>query len=142
MAYQTQMNGRPESPIRRAARNMADVWRDGLTLAELQTRLFAIELSSAARRSRSAGAIAVGGGVLAVASLPILLVALASVLMDAGLSPAASFGITGAGGLVLAIILLAVGWRGLSCNLRDFPRSSVELKRNFDWLKETMHQDL
>lgn len=142
MAYQTQMNGRAESPIRRAARNMADVWRDGLTLAELQTRLFAIELSSALRRSRIAGAVAAGGAVLALASLPIVLVAIACFLIDAGLSPAASFGITGASALVLAIILLAMGWAELSRNMRDFPRSGVELKRNFDWLKETMHQDL
>ncbi len=142
MAHQTQMNGRPESPIRRAARNMADVWRDGLTLAELQTRLFAIEFSRVVRRSRVAAAVTAGGAVLAMAALPILLAAIASLLIDAGLSAAASFGITGGSALVVATILVTIGWAGISRHLRDFPRSTSELKRNFDWLKEVMHQDL
>lgn len=141
MVCQTQMNGRHESPIRGAARNVADVWHNALSLAELQGRLFLVELAGAARRSSVAAGLLAIGAVLGLAALPIILVCFSCLLIDAGLSAAAAFGIIGGTTLVIAIVLALVGYSQVARSFRDFPRSRVELKRNYQWLKETVRQD-
>jgi len=141
MAYQTQMNGRQESPIRGTARGVADVWHDALSLAELQGRLFAAEMTGAARRSRIAAGLLALACILALAGLPVLVVALGCLLIDAGLGPAAAFAIAGVTPIIVGIVVGAVGWHQMSLTFREFPRSRLELRRNFDWLKQTLRHE-
>lgn len=139
MAHQTQMNtnGSDEHTARDVARSAADLWHHILTLSELQIRLVAVELGAIIGPARIPFCVLATGCVLALASLPVVLVSLALVLMETtDLTPAGAFAVTSVLAVSLAGALIIVGWHQLRRKATGFPRSRQEWKRNWSWLKE------
>ena len=139
MAHQTPMNtnGSDEHAARDVARSAADLWHHILTLSELQMRLVAVELSAIIGTARVPVCILATGCVLAFASLPVVLVSLALVLMETtDLTPVGAFAVTSLLAVSLASALVLVGWLQLRSKATGFPRSRQEWKRNWSWLKE------
>ena len=127
------------SPQRAVAHSIADLAHDASVLCELQTKLFKAELETAGQKIVPPIALFALAGVVALASLPLLLVCFAFVLVEvAGLSHWLSFLLAAALGLVLAAVLGAAGYFALKRFGSPFERSQAELKRNLEWFRGSM----
>jgi len=134
-------NGTGESPVREAARSAAGVWHHVLTLAELQVRLFLVEVGEGLTGLRTAAIVVMGGCVLALAALPVLLVCLALTLVEAAhVSPAAAFAIVALLSLTISGAMVVGGAKRLQRAI-TVPRSSSEWKLNWSWLKTTLQEE-
>jgi hypothetical protein len=143
MVRQTQMNGKRavESPVRVAARSAAGLWHHVLTLVELQIRLVGKELSQVLSRAGMAAGLIFVGGVIALTAMPIVLIAVALVLVEAlGLSPAGAFALTALLAFLVAAGLILAGWWQLRKGV-DLPRSREEWRLNWNWLKTTLREE-
>jgi uncharacterized membrane protein YqjE len=112
---------------------------DVLTLVELQAELLQVDLKDwMSGFVKSMIALTVGL-VLALASLPVLLMAFGYFLNDVtSLSLAASMLIAGVSGLVLALILAGIGYWMLKSGRGMLRRFKAELRHNVRWLKEVL----
>jgi hypothetical protein len=107
-----------------------------LTLGELQARLTAIEIRQNLDSVKNGGALFVAGSILAIASLPVVMVGLAELLVSElgmkrgyALLSAATTAIVIAG----ACIVIARSW--LRKKPFGFPLASEEFARNMNWLR-------
>jgi len=127
------------SPQRAVAHSIADLAHDASVLFELQTKLFKAELGTATQRVVTPIALFAVAGVLAIISLPLLLVCFAYVLVEvADLSHWLSFLLAAALGLVLAGLFGGIGYVFLKKLGSPFPRSQAELQRNIEWFRGSM----
>jgi uncharacterized membrane protein YqjE len=112
---------------------------DVLTLVELQAELLQVDLKDwMSGFVKSMIALTVGL-LLALASLPVLLMAFGYFLNDVtSLSLAASMLIAGVSGLVLALILAGIGYWMLKSDRGMLRRFKAELRHNVRWLKEVL----
>lgn len=132
-------NGAQPFPPRAVARNMADLGHDVTTLAELQAQLLMADSRAAVRRVTGPTVIAAGAAVLALASVPILLMAIAFAFeAGTGWPTWACFLLTAAIFLTLSGLLLLVAYFGLRRSLDPFERSRTELQQNVRWLKTAL----
>jgi len=117
------------------------VVREMFLLAELQVKLARSDAREAMETmTRSIGALLISGLVF-VASVPILLMALAECLIAAGLPRPAGYAIVGTVALVGAGVVALTVWANMRAAPRAFLRSQDEMKRNFAWFQEVA-QDL
>ncbi|MBX3443939.1 MAG: phage holin family protein [Planctomyces sp.] len=138
MAHQETMNG-ADASARRFGRNLSGFAHDVATLAELQFRLLAVDLRDAKKAAGLAVMLMAAGLVLAFGMIPILLAALAYVLVDfAGWPLSAAFGVVALGAVVLAAGMAFVGWKRLTRGTATLNRSRRELKETFHWIKESL----
>ncbi|MGE5193196.1 MAG: phage holin family protein [Deltaproteobacteria bacterium] len=127
------------TPAHRAARNAAGLWHHVLSLSELQTRVFVIELGEEIRRARAAVVLIGVGCLLGLGSLPVLLSWAALALTEAGsMTPAGAFGVVSALAAVVSAALIGAGWGQLRRNAPRIARTREEWKVNWRWLKETV----
>lgn len=125
-----------KSPPRAVAHSIADLAHDASVLFELQTKLFKAELDTAGQKVVPPIVLFVLAGVIGLASVPLLLVCFAFVLVEvAQLSHWLSFLLAAALGLVLAAVLGAAGYFTLKKLGSPFARSQTELKRNLQWFR-------
>ena len=118
-----------------ATRNVSAVVQDMITLVELQGQLFAADYRESKRRV-IAGAVAIVVGVLLLmAALPVALFAMAALLISAGYSAAAAYGLAALGAALVATIAAFAGWRLARSSVTVFARSRDELTRNLETLK-------
>jgi len=116
--------------------------RDGVELAELQLQMFAADGRECARKSTSPLVMVAAGVVVGVSGLPLLLVGLAYALVELAGFPVWLAMLSGAiSGFVIGGALVIVGARWLRPQLAIWERSTGELKRNLEWLKETTGSD-
>ena len=126
----------PNRVMRRSLRHLGS---DVVTLMELQAALLRVDLRDWVRACIGALVALFVGAVLALASLPLLLLSSAYALTEfTQLSMATSLLISAGAGLVLAIIGAAVGIYLLKRDIHILSRSSGELRRNVRWLKEVL----
>jgi len=137
MVAQTTMNsttikGAPGSngAAARATHSATALLRDVWTLAELQCKLVAADFQESRRRAVAAVVAIVIGLTILLAGMPIALIALAKLLVTAGLSEPAAYGCAALAALVVAAGVLWFGWRRLNTALATFARSRDELGRN------------
>lgn len=141
MAGQTQVNG---STNRRGAgvafrENVSDLIHDVIELGELQTRLLMIDLSATSRGSMLAVAIGAAALVLALGSVPVLLLGIGWALVQfAEWTQTAAFAATGVGALVLAAVLAWLAWRKLNNAISKLSRSRDEFATNVAWIKDAL----
>jgi len=139
MADQTtveRFNGVRDSAPRAAARNMADLIHDLVTLAELQWRLLSVDSRQALGRIVPPIVMVVVAAMVGLSCVPLAFVAVALTLAAwTSLSLAACFWITLAAGLIVAGILFAVALGQLKSVAGVFDRSKAELRQNVEWLK-------
>lgn len=121
---------------RGVADGIGDVVSDITSLAELQFDLFKLDCSESKRRM-ILPTIVIGVAVLfTVGMVPVFLLLLSSILYEAAnFSISASIAISLGIGLVAAMSAFWFGLKGLRKALAYFERSSEELKRNVQWLK-------
>jgi len=83
--------------------------------------------------------LAVGG-----ATLPVALIALALTLTEVtSLSPAQSAAIAAGTGLLIAVLVVGLGWRSLkSPRGNAFERSGKEWRQNLRWIKDALQKSV
>ncbi len=107
-----------------------------LTLAELQARLTAIEIRQNLDSARNGGALLVAGAILAITSLPVVMVGVAELLVsELGMKRGYALLSAGTTAIVIAAacIVVARGW--LRNKPFGFPLASEEFARNMNWLR-------
>ena len=152
MVDQTQMtersNGRGHaahrstfSSTRSAARNMAHLLHDAVTLAELQLRLLVLDCQQAGASLR-APTIAIGlGAILALSCVPVALVGIAILLMDVGgFTRVEAVWLTFAIALIVAAVSVSCGVWWLRSRTSLFESSRVEWVQNIERLKEMLRR--
>ena len=138
MADQATMNRTRRRPLR-IRTNLAGLAHDALTLVELQVQLLGVDLRDAGRGARAAGVLVVIGVVLALGCVPILLLAMAHVLMEAVNWPgSAAYTVLGLSAALIAAGLLWCGWRTGRQAIATVQRSRAELMETIRWLKESL----
>jgi hypothetical protein len=132
-------NGRARTAEPNVAASFSDLTHDVIELAELQTQLLALDIKKSAGNARLAIALCVVGLCMLLGCLPVLLILLAEVLVDAaGWSRAASFAVAALVGLVASGVTLALGYARIKKGVIALERSRDELNRNITWLKSTL----
>jgi uncharacterized membrane protein YqjE len=143
MVAETQVNqdGKSQSAPATVARSAGELMADAMTLAELQFSLAEIDLRSAWRRLMGGVFLVAMGLLFAIATLPVILAALA--LAISALAPMElwlAMLITVGGALFVAAIILLWGiWR-LRRRGALFARSKEELRQNTKWFKSVLRQ--
>jgi uncharacterized membrane protein YraQ (UPF0718 family) len=80
-------------------------------------------------------AMLLAAGIVVAGTVPIVLLLIAEVLVQAaGLSRAAAVSIAALGGLILAAAMGVAGWSCIDGVVRVFERSREELTRNMTWI--------
>lgn len=114
---------------------------DAIELVELQVSLVKLNAHQAGTRAIWPLAFLSAGAVLALASLPILLIAVAYLLHDlANLPEWAAFGITFLVCVLLGGLAAYVAVRQLASLAHTFDDSGAELSKNLTWLKSSLRQ--
>jgi hypothetical protein len=131
----TMNNGRNATPAAAMTRNMSDLTSDIASLAELQTRLFLLDVKESMTRIATPIVLAVIGGALLLGSLPVLLLAIAASLILLGIGLATALFIAFLIGTVLGTIALAIARSRLRNAFVAFQRSREELAQNIRWIK-------
>lgn len=145
MARETQMNragSRRSSPARAVRANTRFLASDALELAELQVRLFAADGQRCAHRSIfPLLTIGVGLTMLLSAFSFTLLGLMHALTAYAKLETWAAALCSGAAGIALGGILVALGYLWLRPQLRLLGQAFVELHDNLEWLKTALRRD-
>jgi Putative Actinobacterial Holin-X, holin superfamily III len=150
MVDQTKMNDRTNgrgagaqpstfSSTRTAARNMAHLLHDAITLAQLQLRLLVLDCQQL-RTKVGVPLIVMGvGAVLTLSSVPVALAGIALIFRDvAGLTWLSAVWLTFALALVFGIVCVACGIWWLRSASKVFESSRVEWTQNIERLKEML----
>jgi uncharacterized membrane protein YqjE len=134
-----QCNGSTQSPPKGVAKGIGELTHDIVSLAELQLELFTVDCREGLRRILIPVALLLFAGCVATGTVPIALILVAELLVQAaGLSRAAAFLIAATSGFIVALAIGVVGWSYLRGILRVFDRSREELTRNMTWIKHAL----
>jgi len=118
---------------------VAEFGDDLLSLAELQTRLAAIELRQNVAAAKLGGAVMMTGAVLALAALPIALAGIAELLVSyAGMNRGFALIAVAVGTFVIAGACVAIALGRLRGSDLGFPLSREEFTRNLNWLRTVL----
>lgn len=134
----TMTNGRVdhEAPTVAVARGVGELGTDILQLAELQAQLAKEDLAVALREIAKPIILISSCGVLALASLPVMLIALGELISQhLGISRGWSFLLVSLLVLTLSSIAIFLIARRMFQGFRIFARSRQELANNLQWLK-------
>jgi hypothetical protein len=148
MSGQTTLNGAKapveETAAHAVARNTGEFLHDLVTLGELQVQLLCIEGQEKLRSLLWPAITLVAGLVVAAASLPVALIALALTLTEVTtLSPAQSAGIAAGVGLLVAALFVVFGWWALNAPSGNaFERSGKEWRQNLRWIKDALQKSV
>lgn len=128
------------SPPRRVRRNLSELAHDVVTLVELQVQLLAVDL----RDARKSAGLAIGQLAAAIClglgAVPLLLFAVAHVLIEYAQCPAAAaYAAVGVVAAVVAGLLLWTGSRQSARALGTIQRSRAEFEETLRWLKGSLH---
>ena len=138
MAHQTTVgNGRldHDAPTKAVARGVGELGADILQLAELQAQLAKEDLAVTARGMVKPAICVAVSAVFAVASLPIVLVAVAELIVQyTELTRGWSYLIVSLATLVTSLAAIFAS-RGMFQGFSTFDRSRQELTNNLQWLK-------
>jgi uncharacterized membrane protein YqjE len=115
---------------------VAEFGENLLTLAELQARLAAIELE---QNVDTGGAVVLAGAALALASLPVILIGVAELLVsELGMKRGAALLCVSALALLLGGACIAIAGSRLRRTALGFPLSREELARNLTWVRTVL----
>lgn len=149
MATETTMNGRRTADdeqeeeaigtqVRQLRSNASRLLHDLVSLAELQTQLFAIDAKQSVRRTLRPVVLFAAAGAIALGLIPVVLAGIAALLMLAGLHLVAAVWIAVALGGIAAGALVWLARKQLQSWPRMFERSLSELSLNMTWLKNNV----
>ena len=117
-----------------------ELFRDVMSLAELQVALFARDLVELRRGAVGSLILLTTGVVMAIASLPVLVAGLGLLVSTMLELPIwAGLLITSVVlGVIPAAVIVSVGWRSLFRNLATLDRSAGEMRKNVAWLRRRL----
>ena len=119
--------------------NIAEFGNDVATLAELQAKLAAHDAKECVNRATIPLIVVAAASVLAVGSVPVLLIGLADwIASSTRMSAAAAQLIVGLLTLVLAIVAVTIALKASLRSLEGFRRSTEELTRNLSWIRTVL----
>jgi hypothetical protein len=119
--------------------NIADFGNDIATLAELQAKLTLLDTKEAVAKATTPLSFLGAGLVLALASIPVILIGLADLIArSANMPSGVAQLIVGLAALGLAGVACLVGWKGSTASLASFRRSSEEFTRNVSWIRTVL----
>ena len=135
-------NGRTEKPAAAVRRGMSGFAHDLATLAELQIHLLTTDAKECVHKIIVPGIALAVGLVLLLGCLPVLLLGIAELMVQAQwLSEATAYLLTAIAAVVIAAVVCFVGYRKIRASLATFQRSKDELLENLNWLKRMLkHQ--
>jgi hypothetical protein len=110
-----------------------------LTLGELQVRLTAKELVANYQATRTAGAIGLAGFLIGVASIPIVLLGVAELLVSE-LAMKRGYALLGVAGAAILVGGVSVAFAGswIRRQRLGFPIAGEELTRNLNWIRTVL----
>jgi hypothetical protein len=135
----TPANGRTELPPQAVARGTAGFLHDVATLAELQGKLFTVDLQQGVSKLVTPIVVMVLGIVVALGCVPIALMTLAHAIDE--LTPLTlwpSYLISLIVGLLMSALLALPAYARLKSGINIFDRSLAECRRNTQWAKDTL----
>ncbi len=137
MGGQTTMNGNSQqSENGGMLGNVADLGTNLLTLAELQTRLVTKEAQESFARSRRALALLAAGLVTAASALPVLMLGLAELVVEAtGVSHGLGLVVVAAGVVGICGLIVGACLYWLKRMQLTLPYSREEAVRNWNWVR-------
>jgi len=136
-------NGSTHSPPSRVAKGMGELTHDIVSLVELQFELFRVDCREGLRRILIPVALLLFAGIVALGTVPIVLILLAEFLtQSAGLSRAAAFLIAALSGFIVALAIGVAGWLYLRGVVHVFERSREELTSNMTWIKHALKRSV
>ena len=142
MVGETTMNllsGSTPEPPNGVAKDVSELTHDIMSLAELQFELFKSDCRNGLKGLLIPVVLLLFATIVAVGTVPLALICIAEVLVQAaGLSRAAALSITGIGGVIAAVALGIVGWSQVRGVGRVFARSREELTHNLAWIKHAL----
>ena len=107
-----------------------------LTLGELQARLTAIEIRQNLDSVKNGGALFVAGSILAIASLPVVMVGIAELLVsELGMKRGYALLSAATTAIVIAGVCIVVARSWLRKKPFGFPLAGEEFARNMNWLR-------
>jgi hypothetical protein len=116
--------------------NVAGFGENLLTLAELQSRLTAVELRQNFESMKIGGTLMIAGMILAISTLPVLMTAAAELMVsELGMKRGYALLIAAAAMIAIAGSCIAIARRWLSRNPLGFPVASEEFARNMNWMR-------
>jgi hypothetical protein len=127
-----------ETPGRGVGQGVSEVFHDIVSLTELQGELLKVDAKEAAGRVLAPLVLFAAAGALALGTIPVLLLLMASALLAAGLALWLALLIAVVIGFVAAALIALAGREMLRRPFRAFQRSRDEFVRNVDWLKRTL----
>jgi uncharacterized membrane protein YqjE len=141
MDGETQMNtnGNHRGAEPNVAASFSELTHDVIELAELQGKLFALDIKNTSQKARTGLVLGLVGVSLLLGSIPVALFALAELMIrqfdwtrDAGYGLATLIGVLLSGGI------LAAAWASFRTGISTLERSRDELKRNITWIKSSL----
>jgi Putative Actinobacterial Holin-X, holin superfamily III len=107
-----------------------------LTLGELQARLTAVEIRQNLESVKNGGALFVTGSILAITSLPVVMVGVAELLVsELGMKRGYALLSAAATAIVIAGACIMVARAWLRKKPFGFPLASEEFARNMNWMR-------
>jgi hypothetical protein len=119
--------------------NFFEFGENVLSLAELQARLGAIELKQNIEAIKIAGAVVLGGTILALAGLPIALGGIAELLVsELGMKRGFAWLSVAIATFAIAGVIVTLATSKLRRSAVGFPLSREEFARNLNWLRTVL----
>jgi len=132
-------NGRVRVEQPNVASSFSELTHNAIELAELQAQLFSLDVKQTSQKAGISVALAVGSVCVLLGTIPVVLIAIAQVLVEQlGWSPAASYGVAALIGIVVSASIGAAAYARFSTGIATMKRSREELNRNIGWLKSNL----
>lgn len=132
-------NGSMLSSPNGVAHGMGKLTRDIVSLAALQIELLRDDCREGIKRMLIPAALLLVAGVTAAGTMPIALILIAELLVEAGgLSRPVAFLIAALTGLTASTIIGVAGWLSMCKAARVFDRSREEWTRNTAWIRRAV----
>jgi uncharacterized membrane protein YqjE len=132
-------NGRARDKEPNVTASFAELAHDVIELAELQAKLFGLDVKDATQKTRTSLLLSVVALCVLLGSIPVALMALAYLLIEQlEWSNAVGFGVATLVGLLLSAGILAAGYFKFKSGKSAMQRSREELSRNVAWIKATL----
>lgn len=132
-------NGRARTGEPDVAASFSELTHDVIELAELQAKLFALDVSNTSQRTRTSLIWAVVGVCMLLGTIPVALFTLAELFVEQlGWSNAAGFGMATIIGALASASILVAAWLRFRTGLGTLQRSRDELSRNIAWIKSSL----
>ncbi|GAC1466421.1 MAG: hypothetical protein NVSMB9_06950 [Isosphaeraceae bacterium] len=118
---------------------IADLGNDIATLVELQAKLAALDLRASSERLLWPVVVVVAAVLLAVSSIPVILLGIADLLSRAlNINPGWGMLLTAVASLIVAAILITLFYKRIVQSFEPLRRSREEMTRNLAWIRTVL----